>query len=58
MTGAIKGFIKFFMDGLRVDITDIMVNNCIINLENVCPSVLGFQDIIKKVVQSVNFIHS
>ena len=53
MTGKIKGFTKLFMDELGVKKSDIMVNNCIIHQENLCS-----KDIMKKVVQSANFICS
>ena len=58
MTGKIKGFTKLFMDKLEVKKSDIVVNHCIIYQENLCSKVLGFEDIMKKVVQSVNFIRS
>ena len=55
MTGKIKGFTKLFMDELRVKKSDIAVNHSIIHQENLCSKILGFEDITKKVVQSVNF---
>ena len=58
MTGKIKGFTKLFMDELRVKKSDIAVNHSIIHQENLCSKILGFEDITKKVVQSVNFIRS
>ena len=58
ITGKIKGFTKLFMDELGVKKSDIVVNHCIIHQENLCSKVLGCEGIVKKVVQSVNFIHS
>ena len=58
MTGKIKGFIKLFIDELGVKKPDIVVNCCIIHQDNLCSKVLRFEDIMKKVVQSVNFIRS
>ena len=46
------------MDELGIKQSDIVVNHCIIHQENLSSKVLGFKDILKKVVQSVNFIHS
>ena len=58
ITGKIKGFTKLFMDEVGVKKSDIVVNHCIIHQENLCSKVLGCEGIVKKVVQSVNFIHS
>ena len=58
MTRKIKGFKKLFMDKLGLKKSDIVVNHCIIYQKNLCSEVLGFEDIMKKVVQSVNFIRS
>ena len=58
MTGKIKGFIKLFIDELGVKKPDIVVNCCIIHQDNLCSKVQRFEDIMKKVVQSVNFIRS
>ena len=58
ITGIIKGFTKFFMGELGVKKSDIVINHCTINQENLSSNVLGFKDIVKKVVQSVNFIQS
>ena len=58
MSGKIKGFTKLLMDELGVKKCYIPVNHCIIYQENLCSKVLGFEDVMKKVVQSVNFIHS
>ena len=46
------------MDELEVEITDTVVNHRIIYLENLSSKVLRSEDIMKKVVQSVNFICS
>ena len=52
MNGKIKGFTKLFMDELGVEKSDIVGNHCIIYPETLCSKVLGFEDIMKKVVQS------
>ena len=52
MNGKIKGFTKLFMDELGVKKYDIVGNHCIIYPEILCSKVLGFEDIMKKVVQS------
>ena len=58
MSGKMKGFTKLLMDELGVKKCYIPVNHCSIYQENLCSKVLGFEDVMKKVVQSVNFIHS
>ena len=58
MNGKIKGFTKPFLDELGVQKSDIVVNHYIIHQENLCSKVLGFEDIMNKVVQPVNYIRS
>ena len=52
MTGKIKGIIKLFMDELGIKKSDIVINHCVIYHKNLCSKVLGFEDIMKTVIQS------
>ena len=46
------------MNELGAKNSDIVINHCIIHQENLCSKVLGFKDIVKKVVQALNFMCS
>ncbi|CAM1324002.1 Uncharacterised protein r2_g3265 [Pycnogonum litorale] len=54
MTGRIKGFANKFFN--TIGSQGVVVNHCIIHQENLCTKVLGFTDVMKDVVQCVNYI--
>ena len=56
LTGKIKGFAKFFIVEVQVEISDILVIIAISNRKT--SKILRFKDIMEKAVQSVNFICS
>ena len=56
MTGKNNGFTKKFLD--TIGSQDVVVSHCIIHQENLCTKVLGFADVMKDVVQCVNYIRS
>ena len=54
MTGRTNRFAKKFMDAVGAQ--DVVVSDCIIHQMNLCIKVLAFADVMKNVVQSVNYI--
>ena len=56
MIGRINGFTKAFMD--TVGSRDVVVNHCIIQQENLCTNVLAFSEVIKSVVQHLDYIRA
>ena len=56
MTGRTNGFTKKFLDTIGTKM--VVVNYCIIDPENVCTKVLGFTDVMKDVIQCVNYIRA
>ena len=56
--GKRKCFIKIFLEEMKSDACNVLVNHCIIHQEILCSKVLGFEDVMKHVVKTLNFIHS
>ena len=56
MTGRTNGFTKQFPDAVGGQ--DVVVSHCIIPRENLCIVVLAFAEVIKNVVQCVNYIRA
>ena len=56
MTGRPNGFIKKFLDA--VEAQDVVVSHCIIHNETLCINVLAFAEVMKIVVQCVNYIRA
>jgi len=56
MTGRTNGFAKKFLD--TIGSQGVVVNHCIVHQENLCTKVLGFTDVMKDVVQCVNYIRA
>ena len=56
MTGWTNGLTKKFLDA--VEAQDIAVSHCIIHQENLCTEVMAFSEVMKNVVQCVNYIRA
>ena len=56
MTGRINGFTKKFLNAVGEQ--DVVVSHCIIHQENLCTKVLDFAEVMRNVVQCVNYIRA
>ena len=56
MTGRTNGFTKKILDAVGAQ--DVVVNICIIHQENVCTTVVAFAEVVKNVVQCLNYIRA
>ena len=56
MTGRINGFTTKFLTAAGAQ--NIVVSHCIIHQENLCTKVLDFAEVIKNVVQCLNYIRA
>ena len=53
-----KGFTKVFLEEMKLDACNVLVNRCIINQKKYYSKVIGFEDVMKHVIKAVNFVHS
>ena len=56
MTGRTYGFTKKFLHAIGA--LDVVVGHCMVHQENLCTNVLVFAEVIKNVVQCVNFFRA
>ncbi|XP_076373036.1 general transcription factor II-I repeat domain-containing protein 2B-like [Tachypleus tridentatus] len=56
MTGRTNGFTKKFLTAIGAQ--DVVVSHCIIHQESLCTKVLDFPEVMKNVVQCVNYIRT
>ena len=56
MTGRTNGFTKNFLNA--VEALNVVLSHCIIHQKNLCTKVLSFAEIIKNIVQCVDYIRA
>ena len=54
MTGRTNGFTKKILNAVGAQ--DVVLSHCIIHQKNLCTKIVGFAEVMRNVVQCVNYI--